>query len=142
MRSLWAKLSLKRWATEFHCGQGAGSNQLLTGPLWSLCVCDGFERHPQQALTPPTVTNITALYTLRVCACLQQRALAQSKHQLLPDNHPASMRVRRLGMAIAAVAADGAGGGRYSHMKDLQWEFAVIMNPTPNAFVVPGGKVR
>ncbi|KAL6747229.1 peptidase family M48-domain-containing protein, partial [Haematococcus lacustris] len=49
--------------------------------------------------------------------------------------------VRRVGLQVARVAADGAGGGANAHMKDMDWEFAVIRNPTPNAFVVPGGKV-
>lgn len=39
------------------------------------------------------------------------------------------------------VAGDGAGGGYYQHMKDLNWEFAVINSPDVNAFVAPGGKV-
>ncbi|KAG2426351.1 hypothetical protein HXX76_013108 [Chlamydomonas incerta] len=71
----------------------------------------------------------------------EQKALAQAEGRLLPDSAPDARRVRRLGLAIAAVAGDGAGGGYYGHMQNLQWEFAVIDNPTPNAFVVPGGKV-
>ncbi|KAG2490672.1 hypothetical protein HYH03_010841 [Edaphochlamys debaryana] len=71
----------------------------------------------------------------------EQKALAASEGRLLPDSAPDAVRVRRLGSAIAAVASDGGGGGYSEHMKGLQWEFAVIDNPTPNAFVVPGGKV-
>lgn len=67
--------------------------------------------------------------------------MAQAEGRLLPDNAPDAQRVRRLGLAIAAVAGDGGGGGYQAHMQNLQWEFAVIDNPTPNAFVVPGGKV-
>ncbi|PNW83103.1 hypothetical protein CHLRE_06g306650v5 [Chlamydomonas reinhardtii] len=71
----------------------------------------------------------------------EQKAMAQAEGRLLPDNAPDAQRVRRLGLAIAAVAGDGGGGGYQAHMQNLQWEFAVIDNPTPNAFVVPGGKV-
>lgn len=39
------------------------------------------------------------------------------------------------------MAGDGGGGGAYGHMRGLAWEFAVVDNPAPNAFVVPGGKV-
>ncbi len=66
---------------------------------------------------------------------------AAAEGRLLPPTHPAVRRVARLGQQIAAVAADGAGGGAYSHMRGLAWEFAVVDNAAPNAFVVPGGKV-
>lgn len=39
------------------------------------------------------------------------------------------------------VAADGGGGGYSQHMRNLDWEFAVVDQPDVNAFVVPGGKV-
>ncbi|KAH7619735.1 putative Mitochondrial metalloendopeptidase OMA1 [Nannochloris sp. 'desiccata'] len=47
----------------------------------------------------------------------------------------------RVGIRIASIASDGAGGGYHSHMQGLDWEFAVIHSPEVNAFVVPGGKV-
>eukprot|EP00775_Hariotina_reticulata_P006780 gene6780-6997_t len=68
----------------------------------------------------------------------QQAAMA---HKLLPQHHPAVHLVQRVGTRIAKVASDGAGGGYYSHMQNLQWEFAVIDSPEVNAFVAPGGKV-
>jgi predicted Zn-dependent protease len=42
--------------------------------------------------------------------------------------------VRRVGKRI--VEASGI-----PELNDLKWEFQVIDNPTPNAFVLPGGKV-
>jgi hypothetical protein len=42
---------------------------------------------------------------------------------------------------VHQVATDGTGGGYHGHMRDLQWEFAVIDSPEVNAFVAPGGKV-
>eukprot|EP00201_Polytomella_parva_P002705 CAMPEP_0175078900 /NCGR_PEP_ID=MMETSP0052_2-20121109/24462_1 /TAXON_ID=51329 ORGANISM="Polytomella parva, Strain SAG 63-3" /NCGR_SAMPLE_ID=MMETSP0052_2 /ASSEMBLY_ACC=CAM_ASM_000194 /LENGTH=259 /DNA_ID=CAMNT_0016349047 /DNA_START=437 /DNA_END=1216 /DNA_ORIENTATION=+ len=71
----------------------------------------------------------------------EQLQLARSEHALYPYNHTYTQRVRHIGEKIAKVASDGFGGGNWSHMKDMQWEFAVIRNGAPNAFVVPGGKV-
>jgi predicted Zn-dependent protease len=42
---------------------------------------------------------------------------------------------------VVQVAADGGGGGHSQHMRNLDWEFAVVESPEINAFVVPGGKV-
>jgi hypothetical protein len=36
------------------------------------------------------------------------------------------------------VASDGESGGYSSHMKNIQWEFAVIHDDQVNAFVVRG----
>eukprot|EP00878_Enallax_costatus_P011950 GHUV01012477.1.p1 GENE.GHUV01012477.1~~GHUV01012477.1.p1 ORF type:complete len:182 (+),score=37.43 GHUV01012477.1:207-752(+) len=66
---------------------------------------------------------------------------AAMTHTLLPPNHPAVQLVKRVGTRIAKVASDGGGGGYYQHMKNLDWEFAVINSPDVNAFVAPGGKV-
>lgn len=43
----------------------------------------------------------------------------------------AQARVERIGRRIAAV----------SHQPDLDWEYTVIEDETPNAFALPGGKV-
>ena len=43
----------------------------------------------------------------------------------------ANARVRRVGRKIAAAVK----------RPDIPWEFAVFVNPTPNAFALPGGKV-
>ncbi|KXZ54546.1 hypothetical protein GPECTOR_4g611 [Gonium pectorale] len=69
------------------------------------------------------------------------KAAAAAEGRLLPPSHPDVRRVERIGLAIAAVAGDGGGGGYVEHMKGLLWEFAVIDKNEPNAFVVPGGKV-
>eukprot|EP00882_Tetradesmus_deserticola_P005145 GHRQ01005419.1.p1 GENE.GHRQ01005419.1~~GHRQ01005419.1.p1 ORF type:complete len:344 (+),score=114.63 GHRQ01005419.1:338-1369(+) len=66
---------------------------------------------------------------------------ATATNTLLPQNSSAAHLVRRVGLRIAQVAADGAGGGYYKHMQNLDWEFAVINSPDVNAFVAPGGKV-
>eukprot|EP00879_Flechtneria_rotunda_P023430 GHRR01024782.1.p1 GENE.GHRR01024782.1~~GHRR01024782.1.p1 ORF type:complete len:248 (+),score=80.18 GHRR01024782.1:379-1122(+) len=68
----------------------------------------------------------------------QEAAMANN---LLPPHHPYVQLVKKVGRRIAQVASDGAGGGYYKHMQDLDWEFAVINSPDVNAFVAPGGKV-
>ncbi len=53
-------------------------------------------------------------------------------HQVvLPDSHPASAMVRRVGMRIASA----------SGMEQLPWDFRVVDSPIVNAACLPGGKV-
>jgi predicted Zn-dependent protease len=54
-----------------------------------------------------------------------------ASHPVLPDSHPASKLVQKVGYRIAAVA--GLGG--------LVWEFKVLDSPMVNAACLPGGKV-
>jgi predicted Zn-dependent protease len=56
-------------------------------------------------------------------------------HLLNLGSEPCRLRL------VSQVAADGGGGGYTQHMRNLDWEFAVINQPDVNAFVVPGGKV-
>jgi hypothetical protein len=58
---------------------------------------------------------------------------------LIPDLTRALLLL--LLLPLLQVAADGGGGGYTQHMRNLNWEFAVINQPDVNAFVVPGGKV-
>jgi predicted Zn-dependent protease len=73
---------------------------------------------------------------------VQQILEAQAQNALLPPSHPYANAVRSVGQRIARVASDGYGGGAHTHMQHMDWEFAVVQSPTPNAFVVPGGKAR
>jgi len=57
-----------------------------------------------------------------------QKILKESK---LSTDQAMISRVRRVGNRIAAV----------SGQKDYKWEFNVIVDETPNAFALPGGKV-
>jgi metalloendopeptidase OMA1, mitochondrial len=53
-------------------------------------------------------------------------------HQVvLPDTHPASIMVRRVGMRIASA----------SGLEQLPWDFRVVDSPIVNAACLPGGKV-
>lgn len=53
-------------------------------------------------------------------------------HQtVLPDGHPASVMVKRVGSRIAEA----------SGMEKLPWEFRVVSSPVVNAACLPGGKV-
>ncbi|GMH35098.1 hypothetical protein BSKO_02966 [Bryopsis sp. KO-2023] len=72
----------------------------------------------------------------------QVKASAAQDGTLLPNSHPIVKRIRQIGLRIAAVVDDGNGGGNTAHMKNLDWEFAVVDDRSNvNAFVVPGGKV-
>ena len=53
-------------------------------------------------------------------------------HQaLLPETHPASILVKRVGIRIAEA----------SGLQQLPWEFRVVASPVVNAACLPGGKV-
>jgi len=60
----------------------------------------------------------------------------------LPDSHPSSQRVNRLGARLARLAAVGDGGKGYTdHLADCTWRFVVVADPEINACALPGGKV-
>ncbi len=54
-----------------------------------------------------------------------------ASNPVLPEQHPASQLVRKVGSQIAAAAS----------LDGTQWEFKVIDSPTVNAACLPGGKV-
>ena len=56
-------------------------------------------------------------------------------------DHPSSVTVRNVAKRLIRAPEQGQGGGDQAHLKDLEWEFAVIDSPKVNAFVGPGGKV-
>ncbi|CAM9146005.1 unnamed protein product [Chrysoparadoxa australica] len=63
-----------------------------------------------------------------------QQVKAQNQYKLLPQAHPATQTVKRVGQKVAR--ASGKLG------KGYEWDFAVIReDDTMNAFVLPGGKV-
>jgi predicted Zn-dependent protease len=57
------------------------------------------------------------------------RRLLEGK-PVLPDAHPTSKLVRKVGSQIAAAAG----------LEGMQWEFKVVDSPTVNAACLPGGK--
>ncbi|KAK9366100.1 peptidase family M48-domain-containing protein [Lipomyces kononenkoae] len=59
--------------------------------------------------------------------------LREYRYSILPDNHPAVIRVRAVMKRIIAAAG----------LPDVDWEIHVVNDPRepPNAFVLPGGKV-
>lgn len=67
----------------------------------------------------------------------------QYGRDILPESHPDSKLVRRIAdRVIAAVKkADRDVNGYTDHMRDYEWEVFVVRSKTPNAFVVPGGKI-
>lgn len=52
------------------------------------------------------------------------------KYQVLPDDHPSSVLVARVGSRIAAASG-----------VQLPWKFSVVQSPIVNAACMPGGKV-
>jgi predicted Zn-dependent protease len=54
-----------------------------------------------------------------------------ASHRTLPEQHPASKLVKKVGARIAAA----------SNLKGLAWEFQVLDSPQVNAACLPGGKV-
>ena len=75
----------------------------------------------------------------RLGAAMLAQTLASNP--VLPEHHPATRLVRRIGhrLAEAAGRGDGEGGGSQSHMRDTEWGFWVVDDPRQaNAFVLPG----
>ncbi|KAJ8101990.1 peptidase M48 [Lipomyces tetrasporus] len=62
-----------------------------------------------------------------------QQLLRQYRHTILAPNHPAAVRVQNVMKRLIQV----------SDLPDLRWEIHVVNDPheSPNAFVLPGGKV-
>jgi Zn-dependent protease with chaperone function len=62
-----------------------------------------------------------------------EETMAQFRHYILPDNHPETLRVKKVMKPI--IKASG--------LDHLDWQIHVINDPKspPNAFVLPGGKV-
>ncbi|KAG2492672.1 hypothetical protein HYH03_009087 [Edaphochlamys debaryana] len=85
----------------------------------------------------------TVPYTGRRRA-LQETALenldwwGQPEGHLVPEAHPSSQLVRRVGTAVAAAACNGDGG---EHAKRLEWEFVVVEDAGLQTWACPRGKV-
>lgn len=69
-----------------------------------------------------------------VCTCLVGPFLCCGDHTTLP----CFCTHRR----VTDYHGHGTMTNSYSTLQDMEWEFAVIRSSIPNAFVVPGGKVR
>lgn len=63
-----------------------------------------------------------------------QNLCSEQAHNIYPQYHPHTLRVRRIAERIIAANTDVIS-------PDLHWEFVVIRNPAANAAVFPGGKV-
>jgi len=77
----------------------------------------------------------------------QYKALLQRhKNDILPENHRASVTVRRVGSRIAKSAEEfmkryDAESGPHSDMSDSPYTYTVIRSDEANAFVLPGNHV-
>ncbi|KAK9843741.1 hypothetical protein WJX81_004553 [Elliptochloris bilobata] len=85
--------------------------------------------------------SVEAEKRLGEAAFQQEKDDAQRKGTLLPSTHSVSQLVKRVGDRIIQKVVDGQGGGYQEHLKDLDWEYAVIKSDTMNAGVLPGGKI-
>lgn len=63
------------------------------------------------------------------------------KGKVLPADHPDAKLVQKIAKRIIEAVDEGHGGGFQDHIKKFDWEVAVIQDDTPNAFVLPGGKI-
>ncbi|MBI1207024.1 MAG: M48 family metalloprotease [Azospirillum sp.] len=88
-----------------------------------------------------------------LAACDQNQAIQRSQLILVPDDWmsslaqgtwQATLRSGRLSSDARAKATITRVGSRIADKlgrSDVDWEFALLENPVPNAFVLPGGKV-
>eukprot|EP00871_Galdieria_phlegrea_P001466 jgi/Galph1/231/GphlegSOOS_G4990.1 len=60
-----------------------------------------------------------------------RKILSMEAHHVVPNSHPLSVRILRIGQRLAKVA----------NQKDFRWEFVLVDKPVANAFCLPGGKV-
>ena len=93
---------------------------------------------------PPLVNRHAVLVPEAVERALGDTTFAKlmASKRRLPDSHPHSQRVSRLGARLARLAAAGDGGKGYtSHLADCAWRFVVVQDPDINACALPGGKV-
>lgn len=64
---------------------------------------------------------------------------AQGK--VLPKDHPDSVLVTGIARRLIKVLGEGHGGGYQRHLRYFSWSVHVVAEPTPNAFVLPGGHI-
>ncbi|PNH04993.1 Mitochondrial metalloendopeptidase OMA1 [Tetrabaena socialis] len=65
----------------------------------------------------------------------------RAKGKLLSRRSREHLLVAEVANTIIAAAMRGLGGGSQGHMKRFKWEVVTVEDATPNAFVLPGGKV-
>lgn len=96
---------------------------LLTAGCLALAACEAAPVTGRKQLVLLSDSQATEMGLTAYQKILKESKLSTDKNQI--------ERVRRIGKRIAVAS------GR----TDLQWEFNVIQDDTPNAFALPGGKV-
>jgi len=85
--------------------------------------------------------NLVGESTVMGMAEGQYREVMQTS-RLVPDSDPRTQMVKRCGNRIAVAATRYLKDNKQSkRVKDFQWEFNLIDEPTVNAWCMPGGKV-
>lgn len=66
----------------------------------------------------------------------------ENRDKLLPEGHPKSKQIQKIGDAIAEGAETYLKANNHGdRVEGFEWEFRVVDAPTVNAFCMPGGKV-
>jgi Zn-dependent protease with chaperone function len=61
--------------------------------------------------------------------------------KVLPKTHPDSLLVTDIARRIIKVLGENHGDGYQNHLRHFTWTVNVVADPTPNAFVLPGGHI-
>lgn len=68
--------------------------------------------------------------------------LKKNKGKLLPESHPKSKKLKKVGERIAEGAKEYLVQNNYEdRIKGFEWRFRVVESKTANAFCMPGGRV-
>ncbi|KAK9808087.1 hypothetical protein WJX73_004445 [Symbiochloris irregularis] len=71
----------------------------------------------------------------------QQIGQYEQAGRVLPQNASESQLVRKIADRIIDAVQKQYGGGYQKHIPDFKWSITVVNDKTPNAFVLPGGKI-
>lgn len=79
---------------------------------------------------------------LAIGNCSYESILNETRHSILPSNHPVTRKVERIFAKIVEAAARDPSVNK-SLIDGINWKIHVVNDPRapPNAFVLPGGKV-
>ncbi|KAK9823136.1 hypothetical protein WJX72_000517 [[Myrmecia] bisecta] len=71
----------------------------------------------------------------------QQLRELESSGKVLPSSASDYKLIHKISERVINAVETGRGGGFQSHISKFHWEVVVIEDKTPNAFVLPGGKI-
>ncbi|KAK9837027.1 hypothetical protein WJX81_008114 [Elliptochloris bilobata] len=71
----------------------------------------------------------------------RQLSELEAKGKVLPESSGDYKVVQRIADRVIKAVEEGRGGGFQDHVSRFEWEVVVVEDKTPNAFVLPGGKI-